>query len=280
MAATIDSFRFILYDVKYSWWFRFWALFWIVGVVLSFVALGVLGRRADMAGKENDNRIWFENSTKLYFPRFHFRIPPDSVGVTYINTVCTHDGLHVQTYDCQAWDGIVPSRSICIALGADAFFASNTWDHPRFDARIDCFLNTTVPPTQEDHLIAWEMEGDNHATGGESLASMWVAPNDNAWILIRNDKIGFNGREFNDWERKLVYHTTTRTPGEYHISTIIRSFFIQHIEQGNSFSGWRALGDVGGFAYFVVILHSIIMALIIGICFSNNSKFLGGSEAE
>jgi len=281
MTATIDSLRFILYDIKYSWWFRFWGLLWIVGVIVTFVALGVLGHRADIAGKENDNRIWYENATTMNFPRFHFRIAPDAPDITYTATVCSHNGFVLPTFDCTSFEGYTPLRSVCVGIHADSFSASNSWNAPRFDGRIDCFLNTSETAIDhEDHLIAFEMEGDNHATGGDSLASVWVAPTDNAWILLRNDKIGFGGMEFNDWSRKLIYHTSTRHRGEYHISVIIGSFFIRHIEQGNSFSGWRALGDVGGFGYFMVILHSIIMSLVVGICFTNNSKFLGGVESE
>jgi len=43
------------------------------------------------------------------------------------------------------------------------------------------------------------------------------------------------------------------------------------------YNGWRALGDIGGFAFALVLFQTAIM-LIIGLCFYNNSSFLKKGE--
>jgi len=275
MGVTLDNIRFMVYDAKYSWWFRFWALLWFVGFILSFVALGVLGRRADIAGREKDFHTWFENVSSLAFPRFHFRIADDSIGIGYLSYVCYRNGQQVGTGNCEAWEGQVPQN--CFAVKAEGLSITNVWGENHGDARIDCHINTTTHDmtTQDDYLIAWELEGPNHAAGGNSLASMWVAPNNEAWILLRNDKVTLDGVTLNDWERTLVYQTSVSTPGIYRITTILTSFMVGHIEQADSYPGWRALGDIGGFAFFMVLLSTLFM-IAFGFCFTNNSKFLGG----
>jgi len=276
MPATIDNVRFVLYDLKYSWWFRFWALFWLAGFVVSVVALGFLGKRADIAGKENDFHVWYENATSLNFPRFHFRIAGDAPGHTFLGQACYHAGLGLHAVPCQSWDNRVPPQGDCFAIPSDTINVVNHHSYRELrEVVIECWINTTVPGNVEDLLIAWEMEGDNHASGGASLASVWIAPTESAWVLISNEKIEWNGREVNDWRRKLVYHSSERLPGQYRIATIIENFFVPHIEAADSFTGWMALGDAGGFAFFMIILHGVVMVAF-GFCFTNNSKFLGG----
>jgi len=273
MVATVDNFRSIIYDLKYSWWFRFWAVLFVVGFVVSFVALGFLGRRSDIRGRENDFNVWYENVTQLNFPRFHIRIPPETK-TTFLSYVCRHNTLTVPPSQCQGHN----DNSVCVAFNADGAFATNNWDAPEEDSRINCVFNVTGETRSEDHLIAWELEGDNHPEGGNSYASIWIAPNDNSEVLLHSLKRTMNGVTYNDWRRTLVYHSSTATPGEYRVSTILTSFLVRHEEQANSYNGWQALGDIGGFAYFMVALQTLIMGLGIGLCFSNNSKFLGGEE--
>jgi len=278
MGATTDNFHRISHDLRNSWWFRHWALLWLVGFILTLVALGVLGKKAEVAGSDLDYHVWFENATQLYFPRFHFRIPGDGFGITFTGKKCMHNGLSLSTVPCEEWEGQVPSLSTCFALPVENIYATNEWNAPETDPRIDCFLNTTGNPNNtEDALIALELEGPNHADGGNSYASVWIAPNDRAWVLLFNSKLTYHKRTYEEWFRKLVYHSTVSNPGMYHVEVILSSFFIRHVEQADSYTGWRALGDVGGFAFFMLLLQSMIM-LIVGFCFKNDSKFLGGER--
>jgi hypothetical protein len=81
------------------------------------------------------------------------------------------------------------------------------------------------------------------------------------------------------------YQSTVSFPGYYVVSTIIESFGVEHLEQRSLYNGWMAMGDVGGFAFFLLILHTIVM-LGVGVFLANDSKFLHsdghevGSSAE
>jgi len=275
MTATVDNIRFILYDLKYSWWFRFWGLLWLASFIISIIALGVLAKRADVRAKENDFHVWIENASELYFPRFHFRIAPDSPGIKIQNKNCSHAGIGIHTQDCQTWDGRTPDSSLCFAVLSDSIKVINhNYYHQWGDVAIDCWINTTIPTSREDLLIAMEFEGDNHATGGDSLASVWIAPTEGAWILLNNEKLFYNGNEYNDWHRKLIYQSSIRERGMYKVAVVMNSFFVSHVDQADSYTGWMAIGEAGGFAYFTVILHFLLM-IPFGFCLTNNSKFFG-----
>jgi len=262
---------------RFSWWFRIWAVLWFGLFIAGMVALGTLGRRADIAGRERDFHTWYENTTQMYFPRFHFRIPFDSPGVKFSSVACRHNNLALSTNNCEQWQNQVPDRGTCVAIPSDGILANHYWEEPDGEVRIDCVITTTFPNATEDALIAWELEGPNHAAGGNALSSVWIAPNDGAWLILSNEKMLVNGKEFNDWTRRLIYHSTVITPGKYAVSTILGSFMVAHIEQADSYPGWRALGEVGGFTFFMVIIHSCLM-LAVSFCFTNNSKFLGGES--
>lgn len=129
-------------------------------------------------------------------------------------------------------------------------------------------------------LIAWELDGDlqNTAYYGHHHHSVWIAPNNNAWVMIEKAVVKYKGKPpATEWGRDLLYHSTESTVfGQYNIATILGTFRVAHLEQQDSYNGWMALGGIGGFAYFLIILHTIIM-IAVGIVFTNDSKFLLGS---
>jgi hypothetical protein len=63
------------------------------------------------------------------------------------------------------------------------------------------------------------------------------------------------------------------------VSVIIESFGVEHYEQRSVYNGWMAMGDVGGFAFFLLILHTIVM-LGVGVFLANDSRFLHSSGQE
>jgi len=76
------------------------------------------------------------------------------------------------------------------------------------------------------------------------------------------------------WEKTALYHSTVFTPASFTITTIISSFRVTHHEQANNYDGWMAVADIGGFAFWMVILHTIAM-IVVGFILPNESKFLG-----
>jgi len=107
-----------------------------------------------------------------------------------------------------------------------------------------------------------------------------------AWVLLKKAYIKPTGSINSDlagpdgipvWEKSELYHSTVSTPGHYVVRTIISSFRVDHYEQTDSYNGWQAIGGIGGFAFWMVILHTIA-TIVVGFILSNESKFLAGSS--
>jgi len=77
----------------------------------------------------------------------------------------------------------------------------------------------------------------------------------------------------------LVYHSTATVYGQYNVTVSLQGFGIFHFEKMSIYSPWRAFGDIGGVAFFLLLAHTLAMA-IIGMCFTNNSSFLSKSNAS
>jgi len=270
MGETMGNFRVIMEDLKTSWYFRIWGVLWLICGIMVLVALGVLGGRSQSAKKESTQRIWVENATELGFPAFQFLFT-GTEQEKILNVFCEHSGMMMTTSSC----GGGQSTDKCVMVNTEGVTAKNTGDTMAIYRSIFCLINTTLPvnPGNKDLIMAVKFDGPNY--GPASFSFVEVAPNGDAWILVEQIMIKENGKEQGGWERNLVYHSTISQPGKYAISVIINSFRVLHIENFTWFSGWMATGDVGGFAYFLLILHTTIM-IFVGLACVNDSKFLKG----
>jgi len=145
---------------------------------------------------------------------------------------------------------------------------------------IQCNITTDLPKPGQDQLLAWELEGSGN-WGPNMAASMWIAPNNNSWILLSKDNLkGPNGQIGEKWERYLLYHSTISNPGSYQIWVIMDSFDVDTVtNHDNPYTGWMALGDIGGVAFFLLILHTIVMT-VAGVFFTNSSSFLNKPNSQ
>jgi len=48
---------------------------------------------------------------------------------------------------------------------------------------------------------------------------------------------------------------------------------VEHFEEENSYDGWMAMADFGGFIIFLTVLHSIVM-LAVGFCLNYDGRYL------
>jgi hypothetical protein len=280
MAYTLEALKNVAEDIKHSWYFRLWAALWIFCAVFVFAVLIVLGNTSTQALDAPTFKYWTENVTTMEFPRFHLRLsnPNDSIiGLTE----CYHYETTLQTEPCAIWNNEVPDLTRCQAIASNNVVAKHIRGDD--DARtIYCYLNVNVSnPASDNQLIAFELEGSNIATyGANSYASIWIAPNNNAWVLLNKAYISFAHKPTQvEWERELVYHSTITSLGFYVLSIKINRFQVVHAEQVPRYNGWMALGEIGGFAYFLVLLHILFMALV-GICLNNDARTLQGSSAD
>jgi len=269
MARTVDQVRYILYDLKYSGYFRAWAIIWFVCFVFSFSVLIMLSQRADEAGNERDIHLQVSQYTQMTFPRFHFRISNMAIkGAAFYRKSCTHNGAMVLTAPCQDIQGVTPSVDVCFAVTSDQIVVTpSQTDHKT----ITCVMEVNG---YNDTMIAWGLEGAQ-AVGSNSYADIYVASNNDAYVMVSQVNLLVNGQTIANWDRSLVYHSSVAIPGHFVVKTKISSFFVSSLSRKDSYDGYRAMGDIGGFFYFMVIIHTFLM-IIIGAFLSNTSKFLGG----
>jgi len=285
MGQLFENLRGIAEDFKTSWYFRIWAALWFVFALVAFIALIELGARSNESGKEKDWNTWIENATQLTFPRFHFRFENFGTrGEEITDTFCTHLGLSVHTMNCEGHQ----NRSKCFAVASDGITVTNTWSAPFGSERIECSFNVTKLVTNNTRpantLIGWSLEGRHSTFANPFTDTLWLEPRDRPGVAVQLRKriisplrgalyeAGSDG--FEVWEKSYVYHSTASTGGEYYVSTSLAGFRVEHLEQTNSYNGWMAVGGIGGFAFFMVVLHTIVMILV-GFALPNESKFLG-----
>jgi len=272
---TTHKLKQIAEDIKASWYFRFWLLSGIVLFFIGFSCLIILGARSTKADKDPNSIVWFESATSMIYPRFHFRV---NNGMVITNVSCHHFLNIVPTGLCDLHHGIQPSFAECQAVYGETVEIVYNPEHEMFDMGISCNITTTGNDPLYGTMIAMSLEGENMIVGPDMTHSLWIAPTDEAWVLLTKGVSKLNKKTVvNDWTRKLVYQSTVSVPGFYHVRVIIEDFGIFHIDTEDVYNGWRAIGDIGGFAFALVLFHTAIM-IIIGLCFYNNSSFLKKGE--
>jgi len=274
MGYTIDQIKVILHDIKDSWYFRFWATAWIGFAILGFVCFLILVGFSRRAAYEDDSRIWFQDEQQIYYPRFHFRC---STLETILSINCTLNNQTVTTTYCQESGGVLPNIDHCVAVNSDKLMVINRHEddfHPH--QRIVCEILTNGT-NLGNSLIAWELEiqGNEGVYGVNVYTTPWIYPTARAWVMLEQAQIQQVGQSSpqTSWNRNLLYHSTVSVPGQYHVDTMISSFHIMHVVASDSYNGWNAMGDIGGFAFFMVIVHTFV-SILIGLCFVNNSEWL------
>jgi len=277
MPQLFDNVRLLVEDFKTSWYFRIWSLFWVVCAILAFVCLIILGMRSTEAQKEKDWNTWFENASSIEFPNFRFKLldPQDNFIVSSIN--CTHGPLGISYTQCRSGEPMTR----CFAVSSGTVNAFNQWDEPFDNYRITCAFNTTGTAA-ENQMVAWEVENAGNSFNARPYHTTLIGPNNNMWVMLEKVIIKpLHTDGFIDWQKKVVHHSTVHEIGYYRVSTFIQTFRVAHFEQQVSYNGWMAMGGFGGFAFFLLILHTMVM-IIAGFVLTNDSKFLhrSGGDSE
>jgi len=252
-------------DFRHSWYFRIWFALWFICLIMGLVALGIFADTSIESGKQEYIQKWEEEVNEIGFPDFHIRFSlnsqtvvssncsinsgtpvPTSLGICIYNDTC----LHVLTESNQI-KACAQSSNAC-------------------DNRLVCNLTLAGNP-QDNQLVAWELDDDSEGTvGPNSYSSVWIGNNNNAWVMLTKE---YDGDE-EDWDRVLLYHSAKAVDNQWIITTLINSFDIVHEEEEESaYGGWVAVADIGGFYFFLYLLHSLVMILV-GFCLEKNSTFL------
>jgi len=285
MGALIENAKLIIDDLKSSWYFRLWCFFWLVCTITVFSSLIILGKRTTKDTEHPELHMWLENATSITFPRYHIRIHSldDSTGQVIQSKACYHNKQMIQTSTCPPFRGVTPPPSNkCFSVMGDSVTANNVWgDFYTGDTIIECNLTTTGEEPDGNNMVVWAEEDPNSANfGGVNSRTAFIGPDSDSWVVIEKEVLDTHEHgEVTVWHKELVYHSTNFTRGTYRIATVLGSFRVPHFFLQNAYNGWMGLADVGGFAFFSIILHTIVM-MFVGICMDNDSRFLKGDSGH
>jgi len=274
MGQLKDNFLLLVDDLRTSWYFRVWGAVWGVLAIMSFVAFVILAHNSAEQSTRLNFNYWTEHVSSLEFPGFRFRVDTGSQERFNGSVKCLHNGGAIFTGPCT---GIEPHS--CISVRTDGLIAYNQKDVPPDNQRIKCSFQTNAVSNSMNSLVLFQLEGEKIANWGGALQDViYFGPNQDAWILLSKSWVKFSGfYAQEEWKKVLEYHSTTHIKGQYNVQIILNSFNVHHAEQQSAYDGWMALGGSGGFAYFMVVIHVIVMMLV-GIALNNDTKFLGPKD--
>jgi len=281
MGAFVENAKLIIDDLRSSWYFRLWGFFWLFCAVTVFASLIILGKRTTRDTEHPEVHLWIENASAITFPKFHIRVHDgmtDKAGQLINSKICWHNNIPIHTVDCPPYGGgtVPPPSNKCFTVPADSFTAENRGgDYYGSDTMIECVVNTTGYEPDGNSLLAWETEGVEGHFGGV-FRSLFIGANNDAFVLLEKEEVYIHGKgDLVIWNKDLLYRSNNVTNGLYVIKTLLSSFRVPHWFDQNSYNPWMGIGDVGGFAFFTLILHTIVM-MILSVCLDNDSRFLKG----
>jgi len=274
---TLKKVKAVILDLKSSWYFRIWSLLWLVCAIVAFVGFVILTHRSVENQKNEELKMWIKNESEIYFPDFIFRVGFDNNNEEITGMICSHLGTPLVYGTCNTLPPYNNPERCRLFFGSRIVVHNNKSSSSPFihGGRIGCQINTTLNATNANSMIAWDL-----ATG-ESLgtSTQWIAPNNFAMLSLEKIMFYKDHKSVETWRRTLQYHSTQVVPGSYFISIVIDSFGVFNVAPIDAYNGWMSTGDVGGFVYFLLILHTMVM-LIVGLFLSNDSSYLRKNEDE
>jgi len=282
MGALIENAKLIIDDLRSSWYFRLWSFFWLVCAVTVFAALIILGKRTTMETEHKEAHVWFENASSITFPKFHVRVHDFynqlTTGQMIQSKSCAHNNVPLTVTDCPAFGNNPPPPSQkCFTVPSDTVTSVNTGgNYYNQNAIIECNITTVGAENDSNAMLAWETEGVEISSYGGAAHSVYFGASADTWIILDKEIAYVSGQgDMTFWNKDLVVRSSNYTLGQYRIKVFIGTFEVPHFFFQNSYNAWMGVGDVGGFAFFTLILHTIVMMLL-GICMENDSRFLKG----
>jgi len=267
--------RLIIDDFKTSWYFRVWVLLWVVCAIISFVALGILSHSSSENQLKPGWRIWIDEPGQLNYPDFYFSLlPGENISVSISSQNCYNQN-HSISIPITGCDGAV-GLSECFVMQSSSIVSKYTEAARTFPfwagSHIFCDINITVEnPTADDTMLAVGVYNTDR------IFPKFIFPGTVAEIRIEEEVIQPKGQSGMVRHRlEQNYESDRNSHAAFTVFFRFAHWRVMHFEETNLFNGWMGVGEIGGFVFFLYLLHTITMA-IIGICLPNTSKFLGGN---
>jgi len=218
MGALVENAKLIIDDLKSSWYFRLWCVFWVVCTLTVFSSLIILGKRTTKDTEHHELHMWLENASSITFPRFHIRIHSldDSQGQVFTSKTCQHNKNLIQTQACPPFRGTTPpATNKCFSVLADGVTAKNVWgDFYTGDTFIECDITTSGEEPDGNNFLVWAEEDPNAFNfGGVNSGTAFVGPDADAWVVIEKEVLDTHEHgEVTIWHKS--WSTTAATSPE------------------------------------------------------------------
>jgi len=138
---------------------------------------------------------------------------------------------------------------------------------------ISCYVNISAPAGADTSIVV--AVAQDSSFGRENT---YIQPTNEAVVALSKTIIKAKGAsESYIWRHRLQYKYDTYYPHYFVIRFSIEEFVVPHFVEDIGYDSWLSIGGIGGFAYFMVILHGITMTLV-GFCLTPESKFLYGEK--
>jgi len=258
-------------DLKHSWYFRIYIFFWLFFAIVTFACLIILGQRATTIQKQPTWRLWVENPNSIAFPNFQIRTNIDESQNSILGPVCTCAAGSSFTSPAISACGTALPLSKCFSVAGSQFTGvlNNTGSLTAYN-NLDCTFNVTGPVTGDRVILVAFTENTDL---GNTIT--YIQPTQNAVLGIVKTVIKGNGVNSNVWGRNLMYQSSVADGQLFAVRMQYDTFSVFHWVEDSGFDSWLSVGGIGGFAFFMIILHTILMTLV-EICLPNESKFLKG----
>jgi len=275
MGETIEKLKQIGFDIKNSWYFRAWGVLWVVGALITIIALSLL-----IHSDRKVNETWFSFSQTMAIPNFHFRVDRSS-SQNFVNMNCEFNGQPLQWVQCERPEDA--NTDMCRAIHPTQPAVAIHGD--RLQRTINCQFMTNGTTGPDGDIMAFELEGAPgdfifQQTDGAGDTATWFFPNSMLWLIMKKRTFEFNKDiTVQIWDTTPIYHSTIFQPNNFNVSVMIGEFLVMNIQPKEMYSGFLVFGAIGGVSFSMLIISTIVM-IILGFFLSNNSTFLNsGSSA-
>eukprot|EP01117_Protostelium_nocturnum_P005525 TRINITY_DN1995_c0_g1_i1.p1 TRINITY_DN1995_c0_g1~~TRINITY_DN1995_c0_g1_i1.p1 ORF type:complete len:295 (+),score=84.37 TRINITY_DN1995_c0_g1_i1:220-1104(+) len=275
----------LIEDLKNSWYFRIWFLLWIGAVIAGFGAMIFYGDYATKIGNEKTIRDYTYDRSQQNLPDIEFRLHWNHTETYTIENVQCYPAswgyqffypmkLQVPVTECDKSQNFVPGA--CRLVKASGLTVYNT------SMGIFCSLVAQEKPGTPS------LNDTTRVVGLSIPAERWHR-NYVTWAIGGHELVAVRLRT-HLWDTKggITYDKTDSViPPTYdpvNAPALNEFQWFVHFEDLNElhtvtdqdeYPRMLSAADIGGFAFLLYILHTIVM-FFVGFVLVNNSTFLNG----
>jgi len=243
-------------DLKSSWYFRIWALLWVVFVITGFVGIIHFGKEATRLSNESTQRSYLLKTTEQQMPtQISFLLLKDPKHeYEILDLQCTtfdynQSNATVTTLpssNCLSLTNVDPNTHLCRFVAPKLTIKS-------LSEGIDCHL--TLNNTVEGDHVEILLDGDSSRT--QKLYRVGTRQTISLTKVYIDSKTPIYRRTSNEMNADGAQRT------DFYANIQFQDLYEHHtVTEDVVYSRWESAADIGGFGFFLFCLHKIIMFIL------------------